>query len=126
MGDEATLFERIGGEPAMARILDEFYARVLDDPELGPFFRHASMDSLRRMQLEFLGAALDGPLGYSGLALSHAHQGRGITARHFNRFTQHFLETLRARGVGEAEVVDVIARINTYADDIVGRSAVSE
>lgn len=126
MGDEATLFDRIGGEPAVARVIDAFYARVLDDPELEPFFRHASLDSLRAMQREFLGAALDGPQRYSGLALSHVHQGRGITVHHFNRFTQHLLETLRAAGIDERDVADVIDRINTYADDIVGRSTVSE
>ncbi|RUL88610.1 group I truncated hemoglobin [Tautonia sociabilis] len=126
MRDEATLYDRIGGEATVARVIDDFYRRVLDDPELEPFFRHASMESLRRMQREFFGAALDGPQRYSGLALSHAHQDRGITVHHFNRFTQHLLQTLRDVGLEQAEVTEVIDRINTYADDIVGRSTVSE
>jgi hemoglobin len=123
MGDDSTLYDRIGGEATVARVIDTFYGRVLTDPELEPFFRHSSMDTLRRMQVEFFGAALDGPQRYSGLSLAHTHQGRGITVHHFNRFTQHLLETLRGVGIGERDASDVISRINTYADDIVGRSA---
>ncbi len=43
-----TLFERIGGEQMIAEVVDDFYARVLADPELKPFFRNSSIDKLRR------------------------------------------------------------------------------
>jgi hemoglobin len=43
------------------------------------------------MQREFFAAALGGPQAYSGLSLTQAHAGRGITPRHFNRFVQHLL-----------------------------------
>jgi hemoglobin len=35
-----TLFERIGGEQKIAEVVDDFYDRVLADPELKPFFRN--------------------------------------------------------------------------------------
>jgi hemoglobin len=122
MGDDSTLYDRIGGEATVARVIDNFYNRVLTDPELEPFFRHSSMETLRRMQVEFFGAALDGPQKYSGLSLAHTHQDRGITVHHFNRFTQHLLQTLRDLGIDEHDASEVVNRINTYADDIVGRS----
>ena len=122
MGDEVTLYDRIGGEATISRVIDDFYRRVLADPALEPFFRYVSIDKLRRMQREFLGAALDGPQRYSGLSLAHVHSGRGITVDHFNRFTQHLLETLRSAGVDKHDVDAVIARINTYVDDIIGGS----
>jgi hemoglobin len=120
MGDESTLYERIGGADVLSRVIDDFYGRVTRDPDLSPFFRKTSMDKLRRMQHEFLGAALDGPQQYTGLSLAHVHSGLGITVHHFNRFTQHLLETLRDMGVDEKDIEQVISRINLHVHDIVG------
>lgn len=115
-----TPYERLGGAPAVASMVDEFYERVLADPELQPFFADASMDRLRRMQREFFSAALGGPIDYSGLSLSHAHFGRGIERRHFARFTEHLLVVLEAHGLPDADAAEVIARVNVYSSDILG------
>lgn len=122
----ATLYTRIGGEPTLIRLIDDFYSRIMTDPDLSPFFKKTSMEKLRVMQREFIGAALDGPQTYTGLALAHVHAGRGITVHHFNRFTQHLLETLRDLGVNEDDIQAVISRINTHVDDIVGGTTVTE
>ena len=44
---QQTLFERLGGEAAIAELIHDFYDRVLADPELKPFFKHTSIDKLR-------------------------------------------------------------------------------
>ena len=115
-----TLFERVGGEQMIAEVVDGFYDRVLADPELKPFFRNTSIDKLRSMQREFFGAALDGPVTYTGKPLSHVHHGRGITKHHFTLFVKHLLDTLRDRGINDQDVTDIINRISTYADEITG------
>jgi hemoglobin len=115
-----TLFERIGGEQMIAEVVDDFYARVLADPELKPFFRNTSIDKLRSMQREFFGAALDGPITYTGKPLSHVHHGRGITKHHFSLFVNHLLDTLRDRRISDQDVTDIINRISTYANEITG------
>jgi len=115
-----TLFERVGGEQMIAEVVDDFYDRVLADPELKPFFRNTSIDKLRSMQREFFGAALDGPITYTGKPLSHVHHGRGITKHHFTLFVNHLLDTLRDRGINDQDVTDIISRIRIYADEITG------
>ena len=115
-----TLFERIGGEQMIAEVVDDFYDRVLADPELKPFFWNTTIDKLRSMQREFFGAALDGPITYTGKPLSHVHHGRGITKHHFTLFVNHLLDTLRDRGINDQDVTDIIGRISTYADEITG------
>ena len=35
-----TLFERLGGENKIAELVDDFYGRVLADPELKAFFKN--------------------------------------------------------------------------------------
>jgi hemoglobin len=115
-----TLFERVGGEEMISEVVDDFYDRVLADPELKPFFRNTSIDKLRSMQREFFGAALDGPVTYTGKPLSHVHHGRGITKHHFTLFVKHLLDTLRDRGINDQDVTDIISRIRIYADEITG------
>ena len=117
---QPTLFERIGGEQMIAEVIDDFYDRVLADPELKPFFINTSMDKLRCMQREFFSAALGGPITYSGKPLSHVHHGRGITKHHFALFVNHLLDTLQYHKISDQEVNNIISRINTYADDITG------
>ncbi len=117
---QQTLFERVGGEQAIAELIHDFYDRVLADPELKPFFKHTSIDKLRRMQREFFSAALDGPITYTGRPLNHVHYGRGITKHHFALYVNHLLNTLRDCGINDQDVNDIIGRINTYADEITG------
>ncbi len=119
---EPTLYDRIGGEKTVEALVDVFYERVLDDDELKPFFEDTSMDKLRRMQHEFFAAALDGPVQYTGRPLSYAHQGLGIKPSHIGRFVGHLLDVVKDHGLESGDVDDIISRINTYADEIVGGS----
>jgi hemoglobin len=119
-----TLFERIGGEPAVSRLVDAFYRRVLADPELSPFFSDTSMEKLQSMQREFFAAALDGPIRYTGRPLAAVHYGRGIRPRHLARFVAHLLETLREQQIDEEDTYAIISRIDTYADEITGETGV--
>jgi hemoglobin len=119
-GSEGTLYERIGGAEAVAALVDRFYARVIADDELRPYFDHVALDKLRRMQVEFFSAALDGPIVYSGRPVIHAHHGLRITRMHFQAFVGHLFATLSDHALSEEDRYAVIARINTYADDVLG------
>ena len=115
------LYERIGGATVVESLVDRFYDRVMADPELKPFFKHSSHDGLRKMQREFFGAALDGPVDYSGLAIGQTHHGRGISRRHFALFVKHLLETLQSfEEIDRRDVDEIIRRISMYADEVTG------
>ena len=120
LNKQQTLFERVGGEQTIRKLIHEFYDRVVADPELKPFFKNTSMDKLRRMQREFFSAALDGPITYTGRPLNYVHHGRGITKHHFALYVAHLIETLRDHGIDDQDVNDLIGRINTYANEITG------
>jgi hemoglobin len=119
-----TPYDRIGGAAGVASLVDQFYLRVFDDPDLAPFFDQVSVDRLKRMQQELFTQALGGPLEYSGRPLREVHHGRGITMAHFQKFIGHLLDTLASLGLSPAELDDVISRLNVDADKIVGQSNV--
>lgn len=114
-----TLYDRVGGAAGVAGMVKRFYEKILADPELRPQFDHVAMDKLRHMQFEFFSAALDGPTLYTGRPMIHAHQGRHITRQHFQAFVEHLFETLAEYALSEDERYMIIARINTYVDDVV-------
>ena len=47
------LFERVGGMTALINAVDVFYARVLEDPTLAPFFEGVEMSRQRTKQVGF-------------------------------------------------------------------------
>ncbi|MEY4484446.1 MAG: hypothetical protein RL693_1898 [Verrucomicrobiota bacterium] len=122
MSTNPTLYEKLGGESGIEAFVIAFYVRVMDDPELAPFFRNSSIEKLHAMQKEFFTMALGGPVQYSGCPLAHTHHGRGITSKHFHLFVNHLLETLEDQGVGDNEAREIIDHINSYANEITGAS----
>ncbi len=121
--NEKTLYEKVGGEPAIIQLVDSFYDRVLNDKTLVDFFKNTPMHQLKNMQKEFFTIALGGPGEYSGLNLSHAHQGRGINAKHFRAFVGHLLDTLSESNLTEEERYQIISDINHYVEDVTDDSA---
>jgi hemoglobin len=78
-----TLFEWIGGMPAIARLFDTFYARVPADPVLAPVFAGMSPAHAEHVAA-FVAEVLGGPKVYSERhgghpAMIRHHVGRGLT-----------------------------------------------
>jgi hemoglobin len=121
--NQKTLYDRIGGEIAVAMLVDRFYDRVLKDPELEPYFRHVPMDKLRDMQLEFFAAALDGPVRYSGRPIDQVHKGKGISSRQLYRFMEHLLATIQFIHPNEKETQEMYSRIGLLGDGVVDGTA---
>lgn len=118
-----TLYDRIGGEPAVIAAVELFYVRVLADPLLAPFFRGVEMARLKAHQFAFLSQALGGPQRYSGASMSRAHSRLSIEARHFDAVAAHLAETLRELGVSEQLVAEAGRTVTPLAAQIVNTGA---
>lgn len=114
-----TLYERIGGEAAVNRLVDRFYLKVLTDDSLAHFFDTTKMESLKHMQREFFTIALGGPSAYSDINIARAHQGLKIEINHFRSFTRHLIDTLDEFELSEDDVYQIVSDINTYVGDVV-------
>jgi hemoglobin len=114
-----TLYDRIGGAPAVNSAVERFYVRVLADPMLAPFFKDTEMARLKTHQFAFLSQALGGPQQYSGASMARAHSRLQIEKRHFDAVAAHLVETLRELGVDESMVAEVAAAITPLASQVV-------
>ena len=115
---EQTLYERIGGEEGIADMVGTFYEKVLADPVLASYFKDVPMDRQQRMQRQFFGAATGGPGVYGGRPLAEVHKHLGISRHEFRRFTEILIETMEKHDIDQQDVLDMMARINIYADEI--------
>lgn len=111
MTTSPTLFETLGGTPGLTAAVDDFYRRVVADPDLAPWFADVDMPSLRRHQVLFLSAATGGPVAYDGREMELAHEGLDVTDAAFDRVAGHLHDTLVALGVDGATTQTVLGAI---------------
>jgi len=117
-----SIYEQIGGQDALIAVVDDFYARVLDDAELAPFFTGTNLPRLKGMQVEFFAAALGGPDEYQGRSMKEVHRGRGIEQHHFDLVAKHLTEALLAAGAPEDTTNAIIGAIAPLSGEIVSTS----
>lgn len=115
----STIYESIGGEDALIAVVDDFYTRVLADPALQGFFTGVEMNKLKGRQVEFFGAALGGPMEYTGGAMDTVHAGMGITGEQFGKVAVHLSDALTAAGVPAETVTTIIGAIAPLSEQIV-------
>jgi hemoglobin len=118
---EVSIYEAIGGEPALVAVVDDFYERVLSDGQLAAFFAGVNMPRLKGRQVEFFAAALGGPDFYQGASMRQVHAGRGISQADFDRVAFHLAGSLADAGVPPEIITKIAAAILPLADDIVSR-----
>ena len=92
-----TLYDWMGGAPAIRKLLDTFYARVREDEVLAPVFAGMSPEHPAHVAA-WLGEVFGGPETYSAQHGWHPHMiamhtGRGITEEQRRRWLQLLLET---------------------------------
>jgi hemoglobin len=92
----AAHYDRIGGAAAVREAVERFYARVLDDTELQPYFADANVAGIKRHQVLLLSQVLGGPAEYEGRDLGEAHRALGITESHDDRVVGHLVAVFTA------------------------------
>lgn len=93
------MFDELGGEPVLRRIIDHFVDRVFDDVMIGFFFRNANRDRIKEKEYEFAARHLGADVPYTGRALGEAHAPHRIMGGQFMRRSMILKETLEELGV---------------------------
>jgi hemoglobin len=120
-----TLYERIGGEPALTKVVDEFVARAAANPKVN-FTRNgmwvasdAAVKTLKMHLVNFLGSAFGGPQKYTGRTMKESHKGMAITPAEFGALAADLQTVLEANKVPRAEVEEIMKIAASTAPDIV-------
>jgi hemoglobin len=111
-----SLYKRLGGDDAIAAVVDDFTGRMIADPQLKRFFDPFSIDSKGRNGQHLVDqvcAAAGGPCVYTGRTMKVSHTGIGITETHWTGFVKHLSATLDEFKVPDRETRDVLGFIGS-------------
>lgn len=120
----ATIYEQLGGEPAMSAAVDIFYRKVLADDLIAPFFESVDMDRQAAKQKAFLTMVLGGPVAYTGRDMRTAHAplvSRGLSDAHFDAVVGHLGATLKELGVADELIAQVASTAESTRKDVLGK-----
>jgi hemoglobin len=115
----ASHYERIGGAASVKAAVELFYKRVLEDPDLAPYFVDTDMERQRRHMVLMLTSVLGGPNNYTGRSLAEAHQPLNIPVEHYAKVGAHLTATLTGLGVPADILGDVQAVLAQVQDQVV-------
>ena len=121
----ASLYERLGGKPAVEAAVDKFYDKVLKDDRIKHFFGGVDMPGQRNKQKAFLAVAFGGSKNYSGKNMRDGHSHlvqRGLNDGHVDAVIENLGSTLREMGVAEDLIKEVAAIAESTRNDVLGRS----
>jgi len=119
-----SIYEQIGGEPAMAAAVERFYRKVLVDDRVAHFFDGVDMDGQMAKQKGFLTMVTGGPNIYTGKNMRDAHAKfipMGLNDGHVDAIIELLGETLKELGVGDEQIQQVAAIAESVRDDVLCR-----
>jgi hemoglobin len=120
-----SLWDRLGGEVAVRKVVDDLSATAAADPKVnltrnGKYkLNDAAVTNLKQMLVELVSSVTGGPLKYTGKDMKEVHKGMGITNAEFDALAADLRKALEKNGVKAAEVQDLLKIVGTTRSAIV-------
>ena len=122
---EKTLYERLGGNNAIAMVVDRFSDEIIKNPKLNvnPALREwnktGQLPGLKFMRTLWVCQAAGGPFTYSGKDMHEAHKHFHLTAAEFDEVGAEIGRALDHFKVPEREKNEVLAAIVARKGEVV-------
>ena len=123
-GAQKSLYERLGGQPAVDAVASGLVDRILADNRVNKWFAHAASSPENTKEYKaklssFICVAVGGPCKYTGLDMAAAHKGRGVTSEAFDAVAQNLSAQLDQLKVPAKEKGEVMALVGSLKPTIV-------
>lgn len=118
-----SLYEQLGGAPAIEAVVESFYRKMLSDDRVARFFDGIDMDRQMAKQGSIT-MVTGGPNNYTGRDMRTADASmlsRGLADLHVDVVIEHLCGTLAEFGVGEEQIAKVRALCESVRDDVLSR-----
>ena len=116
---EKSLFDRLGGKPALTAVVDEFVGRVAADTRINKKFAKTDIPRLKFHLVKQLCAATGGPCTYTGRSMKETHKGMKVTEGEFGALVEDLVAALDKFSVPEKEKNDLLAILGPLKSQIV-------
>ena len=114
-----SLFDRLGGKPAIEAVVEEFVGRTTTDPRIKHRFHNTDAAELERLLVEFVCKATGGPCEYTGRDMKTVHAGMDLVEEEFNALVEDLVGALDKLEVPEAEKGELLAALGPLKGEMV-------
>jgi len=114
----ATLYERIGGAPALRQIASDLVDAHVVNPAIGQRFKTTDIEVAKQHAFEFFCMGSGGAEPYTGGDLREVHSGMNINEEEFVASVDDLLMVLRKNGVAEREQQEVLFIFFSLKDQV--------
>lgn len=115
----ATLYQRLGGEEKVRKIVKDVLDRNYNNPVIGHHFKKVDMNKLNERVFEFFSMGIGGPHQYTGKDMRSAHSDLNITEDDFDRANNDMILALKENDVADQEINEIISILNSMKGDVV-------
>ena len=116
-----SLYQRLGGETRVRKIVNDILDKNLSNPLIGHHFRSIDMNKLKQLVFEFFSMGTGGPHHYTGRDMRTSHANLNITEQDFEIANEDTLAALEENGVSDEDKKEIISILNSMKSDVVTR-----
>ena len=120
-GAQKSLYDRLGGQPAIVAVVDDFVGNVAADGRINGFFARTDIARLKRLLVEQICAGTGGPCTYTGRDMQSAHRGMNISDAQFNALVEDLVKSLDKFKVPDKEKGELLGILGPMKPAIVGQ-----
>lgn len=118
---DKTLYERLGGKPALQAVVGELWNVVAADARINGRFKYTKPEAFGGQLVDFLCQGAGGPCQYKGKDMKTAHTGMKLTDAEFNALAEDTTKALNKFKVPAKEQGEVIGLLASLKGDVVNR-----
>ena len=116
---DKSLYDRLGGKPAITAVVDDFVGRVAADNRINGKFANTDIPKFKMLLVEQLCQATGGPCTYTGRSMKATHAGMGVSSGDFDALVGDLVATLNKFKVPEREKNELLGALGPMKGDIV-------
>lgn len=116
-----SLYERLGGTPAITAVVDDFVANVAADSRINGRFASTNIPRLKTLLVDQVCEATGGPCKYQGRDMKSAHAGMGITNAEFDALVEDLVKSLDKFKVPPEEKSELLDALASLRPQIIGQ-----
>jgi hemoglobin len=122
---QRTLYQRLGGRPAISAVVEDFVGNVARDNRINRFFANTDIPRLKRLLVQQICAGSGGPCQYEGRSMREAHRGLGVRNQDFDALVQDLVRSLNKFNVPQREQQELLGLLGPMRRDVVQPRAMS-
>ena len=113
------LYQSLGGQSGLNRLIDDFMLRLLADPRMNPFFKDVDQAHVKAQLVAQFCEVTGGPCKLKGPDMKKVHSGFDINKANFNALVEVLQQSMDAQGIAFSAQNRLLAQLAPMHRDII-------